>query len=127
MKTTKIVEIEICDLCGLERYSLRPCASCGIELCSACTVRFKIDITRVESHPQSHNNLRSETHIPQDVFGEDHYYNETYCRACSSLIDRNLRAVGFVPKAEAKERRQRREILPRMAVSTALDIKADKS
>lgn len=59
MKTTKVVEIEICDSCGREVTYPQTCTGCGKEICNSCTGNFLIRV--IESTKYKYTPTRADS------------------------------------------------------------------
>lgn len=91
MKTTKTVDIELCDRCGQERSWLAKCANCGKEICSACTEHIHVRVQRATPNNDSkHRSWMISEVVPK------HVYSTRYCADCGDGVAVALLATGLV-------------------------------
>lgn len=95
MKTTKIVEIELCDSCCEEQGWLDKCAKCGKEICSECTEYIHVRAQCVT--PQRRDGQKSITVRQLNLKSS---FSTRYCSACGGGISEALLASGFVEEPE---------------------------
>lgn len=92
MKTTKTIEITICDVCGNEkRHQDWPCSRCHKDMCDGCEEHFSVDIQRVgkEKYAPSGQVSFSQHQVYRD-------YPPRMCKECAVVIIDGLKALGLV-------------------------------
>lgn len=88
VKSTKVVDVELCDLCGQECH-LYKCRSCRKEICDRCADMIHISVERYS--PGMVGAMRS-TKI-QNVHNQS---NGIYCVPCSLDVLKILRQSGII-------------------------------
>jgi hypothetical protein len=104
MKTTKIVEITLCDVCGNEkRHQDWPCSRCKRDICDGCEESFYVEMRHNSKERQypSGNSILASTNGSYINLG----YSGRVCRDCAVTIVAGLDALGLVgkPKNEVDE------------------------
>lgn len=90
MKSTKTVEIDICDICGEEKSCYaNKCSKCNKDVCDKCMESFNVTIQHV-SKCDRHNSYKVATEYDK--------YKTMYCKECSVSIDECLVNAGFIKK-----------------------------
>lgn len=88
MKTTKVVPIEICDICGQET-SPQKCAKCGKEVCQECMDTFTVRVTENQKPDYvTYGYKRSSFKTTVDFYA-------WYCTDCGRGIETVLLSAGF--------------------------------
>lgn len=90
MKTTKVINIWVCDNCGQEtRYQPSKCLECSKELCSGCVGTFSVEVM---SHTP--DKVGSLDCISEEYY-DDHRFGGAFCPTCHSRISEILLAAGL--------------------------------
>lgn len=95
MRTTKTIEIDICDRCGKEG-SPRKCNLCKREICDGCFEMVHAEVERYTPLQTGLLGMRS-TSITRIHFG----HNGIYCIDCSQRVVKALQELGLVQRQEA--------------------------
>jgi hypothetical protein len=103
MRTTKTVEIEVCDVCGDEKsYSKRLCGKCGKDCCELCAEVFHVDVRRIKGHVGEA--WRGSPMRPFRGTKIGHFkvkYTSYYCKDCAKPVLGALIAVGLVESIDS--------------------------
>ena len=84
MRSTKTVEIEVCDVCGEEKsFRKQLCGKCGKDCCELCAEIFRVDVRRIK--------------------GEIGEYNSYYCKECAKPVVDSLVAAGLIEKIDTED------------------------
>lgn len=96
MKTTKTIEINVCDGCGCESYlndAPRKCRLCKEEMCGGCVESFKFHVQRITPSPSKD---RAGGVLMGHILGTVALeYNGTYCLECGRKVAKTMRELGF--------------------------------
>lgn len=85
MKTTKLIDIWKCDLCGNEiNYNPNKCSKCGKEICSACMIYHDFNVLTSKGFGK---------YIIQEY--TQCKYNVLYCNNCATELKDKLEVLGF--------------------------------
>lgn len=94
MKSTKTVEIEICDLCHEEKsHWPQLCSSCGKDLCDQCTERFSVEVAHHGKARKLGDGMKSYGYERKHLD-----YKAIYCTDCATGIAAKLKASGLIEK-----------------------------
>ena len=105
MRSTKTVEIEVCDVCGDEKsFNKQLCGKCGKDCCELCAEIFRVDVRRIKGEigevwgGSPSRPLRGTTvhHIKLK-------YNSYYCKECAKPVMESLVAVGLIEKIDTED------------------------
>jgi hypothetical protein len=94
MKTTKVIEITLCDVCGQEkRHQDWPCARCKRDICDACEESFRIEMSHSSRERRRYGmtSSRGTSHINLGAVNR-------VCKDCAVVIVDGLNALGLVGK-----------------------------
>jgi hypothetical protein len=100
MKSTKIVEIDLCDLCHREKgHWKNKCSKCKRDMCDQCMESWDVTIRHCTPDKQRspYGNFSKSTTVDTKCYE----YERHYCKECSSEIRGVLEKAGFV-KAKAQ-------------------------
>jgi len=94
MKTTKTVEITICDICGKEKmHQELSCSRCGKDICDYCVESFRIEMY--------HRSKVKTSQFGMDSYSNNHINlgaNERICSQCAVVIMAGWNALGLIGK-----------------------------
>ena len=95
MKTTKTIEVNVCDVCHEEQHWLARCVKCLKEICGECTEHFTVQVTRsTPGRPGSHKSWHTAS------VGPKHAYRAQYCTLCAKGIAAALEGCGILLEKE---------------------------
>ena len=99
MKTTKTVEIQICDLCGSESMPWI-CCRCGKEACDRCRDMIHVRVER--STPDMESN---KTHMRRTTVSPLHRtHNGIYCIECAKPVIKAMMECGLIEEPDDRLR-----------------------
>jgi hypothetical protein len=96
MKTTKTIEITLCDVCGIEKRNQDwPCSRCKRDICQGCEEHFYIDMRHISRDRNYQNGMMgsSSSHIE---LGD----SKRVCKDCAVAIVEGLKELGLVGKTQ---------------------------
>jgi hypothetical protein len=105
MKSTKIVEIEVCDVCGHEKsYSKQACGKCGKDCCEICAEVFHIEVRRTKGEFGKFRGGSPMEPLRSSMVGFLKLkYNSHYCKDCAKPVVDALIAAGLIEKVDSED------------------------